>query len=81
MLRRSVVIPLFLALCAGAGPAGVAAAEPPSVAASAESARAVPVPPEIPAGEVPRAACGAPLSDGDLARLRDLTAPDPAPAA
>ena len=67
-------------LCMGLVTGGVAAAAPPAVSSTAQSSDGVPVPPEIPAGEVPRSACGTPLDDADLTRLRDLTAPDPAPA-
>lgn len=77
---RSVAVVVAVCLTTGAGTSGVASAEPPTVSSTTESARVVPDPPDPVPGIVPRQACGTPLGDGDLARLRDLTAPDASPA-
>ena len=62
-------------------PTGTAAAAPTPVGSTAQPSAAVPSPPETPPGQVPRSACGAPLSDADLDRLRELASPPPDPAA
>lgn len=79
--RLLAVTTVVLAGLAPAGAVATAAPVPPAVASTSDSREAVPAPPGLVPGEVPRAACGSPLDDAEVRRLAELTAPDATPAA